>query len=571
MATSEAHRDAKKSPRNTGSSSNGNNLSPNPGVPSFYKPDNPSSNSSTIASNDQTRSDRSNYNRGISVNSSNQPTTGINSNTDDMIGKTVQFGKDSYVIRGYITCGEHQLFALECERFITGYSDLCPKCGKKHVELHKNRGFYASVNSVYNALGQQQLEKERLQGRKKIEQLVSITDNLPPLDRPVLGENKGIEGDSNSCYMDATIFCMFAYCNVFDSLLHMETDKNSIEKLQQLLRDNIVHVLRSNIGFVERDALYNLRAQLSEATGDPSFKEKEKDPSEFLRALEEHFHYAPLKTIPPDQSPNPNASNVTTNIMWEMFDANPQNLLSTKIASIFRNSLSEIPVKLATIPPFLILVAPRHTPSKRSYRYIIPDRQIILDNDIVQLVCVKCGKTNHGQDQPHDFFSCDECYSKESSSLTISTTDAKVLCYCRACLTKLHKDRTHEIVNHTTRKIDMNKHKLNLFAVLCIETSHYVAFVKCKQQSQRHEWLFFDSMSDRIHNEKNIPLVDRVPDFDRWIDDAEQDKYFFEDLDRVRSQARPSSQKFDENGMRQLRLFRDGAFFFYENSSVNYQ
>ncbi|CAF5058888.1 unnamed protein product, partial [Rotaria sp. Silwood1] len=282
MATSEAHRDAKKSPRNTGSSSNGNNLSPNPGVPSFYKPDNPSSNSSTIASNDQTRSDRSNYNRGISVNSSNQPTTGINSNTDDMIGKTVQFGKDPYVIRGYITCGEHQLFALECERFITGYSDLCPKCGKKHVELHKNRGFYASVNSVYNALGQQQLEKERLQGRKKIEQLVSITDNLPPLDRPVLGENKGIEGDSNSCYMDATIFCMFAYCNVFDSLLHMETDKNSIEKLQQLLRDNIVHVLRSNIGFVERDALYNLRAQLSEATGDPSFKEKEKDPSEFL-------------------------------------------------------------------------------------------------------------------------------------------------------------------------------------------------------------------------------------------------------------------------------------------------
>ncbi|CAF3906494.1 unnamed protein product, partial [Rotaria sp. Silwood1] len=180
-----------------------------------------------------------------------------------------------------------------------------------------------------------------------------------------------------------------------DSLLHMRTDKEPIEKLQQLLRENIVHVLRSNIGFVERDALYNLRAQLSEATSDPSFKEMEKDPSEFLRALEELFHYAPLKTIPPDQSPNPNASNVTTNIMWEMFDANPQNLLSTNIASIFRNSLSEIPVKLATIPPFLILVAPRHTRSQRSYRYIIPDRQIILDNDIVQLVCVKCEKTNH--------------------------------------------------------------------------------------------------------------------------------------------------------------------------------
>ncbi|CAF5151931.1 unnamed protein product, partial [Rotaria sp. Silwood1] len=108
-----------------------------------------------------------------------------------------------------------------------------------------------------------------------------------------------------------------------------------------------------------------------------------------------------------------------------MFDANPQNLLSTNIASIFRNSLSEIPVKLATIPPFLILVAPRHTRSQRSYRYIIPDRQIILDNDIVQLVCVKCEKTNHGQDQPHDFYLCNTCYWKESQSLSIATTDAK--------------------------------------------------------------------------------------------------------------------------------------------------
>ncbi|CAF4431321.1 unnamed protein product, partial [Rotaria magnacalcarata] len=84
-------------------------------------------------------------------------------------------------------------------------------------------------------------------------------------------------------------------------------------------------------------------------------------------------------------------------------------------------------------------------------------------------------------------------------------------------------------------------------------------------------WLFFDSMSDRIHNEKNIPLVDRVPDFEKWIETAGKDNYFFLDLDDLRKQARPSSQKFTENDMRRLRLFRDGAFFFYENSSVNYQ
>ncbi|CAF2483068.1 unnamed protein product [Rotaria sp. Silwood2] len=556
----------------TGSPGNENNTSGK--LPSYYyDPQNSGSNDNSMNPQyDQNRSRIDDDRRSTSTSSKSQPTTGANMNADEMLGKIVQFGKDSCTIKAYFQCGEEELFALECERPMLGYDGRCPKCGRQHVPLDKTRGFYAAVNSVYNSLGQQKLEKERLQGRKRTEKLLSITENLPPLDCPIIGENKGIEGDSNSCYMDATIFCMFAYCNVFDSLLHMPTNKNSIKKLQDLLRENIVHVLRhKKVGFVERDALFHLRAQLSEATGDPSFKEVEKDPSEFLRALEEHFQYAPLKTIPPDQPPNATASNVTTNIMWEMFDANPHNLLSTTIAGIFRNSLSEIPVKLATIPPFLILVAPRHTRSQRSYRYIIPDRQITLDNDIVQLVCLKCRKTNHGQDQLHDFYSCDECYSKESPSLTTPTTDAKVACYCRTCLMKLHEGLSHDVSNHNTRKIQINKHKLNLFAVLCIEIAHYVAFVKCKKQDQQGEWLFFDSMSDRILNEKNIPLVDRVPAFDRWVEEAEQNKYFFQDLDKLRSQARPSSQKFDENAMRQLRLFRDGAFFFYENSSVNYQ
>jgi hypothetical protein len=53
--------------------------------------------------------------------------------------------------------------------------------------------------------------------------------------------------------MDATIFCMFAYSDVFDSLLHMKTQEQSIRTLQSLLRENIVHVLRSTKGFVERE------------------------------------------------------------------------------------------------------------------------------------------------------------------------------------------------------------------------------------------------------------------------------------------------------------------------------
>lgn len=41
----------------------------------------------------------------------------------------------------------------------------------------------------------------------------------------------------------------------------------------------------------------------------------------------------------------------------------------------------------------------------------------------------------------------------------------------------------------------MTRDKLELFAVLCIETSHYVSFIKYGPNSQ--DWIFFDSMADR--------------------------------------------------------------------------
>jgi hypothetical protein len=175
-----------------------------------------------------------------------------------MLEEVVRFGKDSFTIKGYITCGKKQLFALECERPLSGYDGICPECHGQHLILAKLRGFYVSVDSVYEALEQQKLEKKRLEGRKTIDKLNKIKENLPPLNHEIIGINKGIEGDSNSCYMDATIFCMFAYSAVFDSLLHMDVhDKEPIEKLQKLLRQNIVNVLRSEMGFVERKFALN--------------------------------------------------------------------------------------------------------------------------------------------------------------------------------------------------------------------------------------------------------------------------------------------------------------------------
>lgn len=41
----------------------------------------------------------------------------------------------------------------------------------------------------------------------------------------------------------------------------------------------------------------------------------------------------------------------------------------------------------------------------------------------------------------------------------------------------------------------LTRDRLELFAVLCIETSHYVSFVK--HGPNKHDWIFFDSMADR--------------------------------------------------------------------------
>ena len=252
-----------------------------------------------------------------------------------------------------------------------------------------------------------------------------------------------------------------------------------------------------------------------------------------------------------------------------MFDQNTRKIQSITVADMFRNSLNESSLQLATVPPFLILVAPRHARSQRSYRYIVPNEQITLDRNILQLACQECGKTNGGSQPLMDFFACDQCSSAQPSA---SSTDTTIQCFCNPCLQRKHQQLDDRVsIHHQPRTIKPAQHKMSLFAVLCIETSHYVAFVKCKTQQKGERWLFFDSMSDRIDNQRNVPSVSLVPDFDQWLSEAWRNPRVFTQLDATLQDPRPTSQKFNDNEMRRLRLFRDGAFFFYENAACDYQ
>lgn len=59
---------------------------------------------------------------------------------------------------------------------------------------------------------------------------------------------------------------------------------------------------------------------------------------------------------------------------------------------------------------------------------------------------------------------------------------------------------------------------MELFAVVCIETSHYVTFVKAGS-GQDAPWCFFDSMADRRgeQNGFNIPSMLPVADLPLWL------------------------------------------------------
>lgn len=72
---------------------------------------------------------------------------------------------------------------------------------------------------------------------------------MPPkkLEEEHCGIMRGLQGHHNSCYLDATLYSMFAFSSVFDTLLHRQTkdgDLKEYEKVQTVLRDLIVNPLR---------------------------------------------------------------------------------------------------------------------------------------------------------------------------------------------------------------------------------------------------------------------------------------------------------------------------------------
>lgn len=182
---------------------------------------------------------------------SNRTTTEQSDMNAPKLGQKIRLGKESYVIKGDLICSNQHLLAIESKNEMEACKGICPLCSTGHVLLEEGRGYYALADNIDKALQTQKLDAEKARGPPSLIDLQHYTTSCSPLTEIITGRNRGIEGDSNSCYMDATIFCMFAYNNVFDTLLNKQTD-GKLARLQEILRDYVVHVLRSNEGFVQR-------------------------------------------------------------------------------------------------------------------------------------------------------------------------------------------------------------------------------------------------------------------------------------------------------------------------------
>lgn len=364
--------------------------------------------------------------------------------------------------------------------------------------------------------------------------VVSGSERNPNLAmRNMLGKSRGIQGHNNSCYLDATLFSMFATTTLFDSLLYRPANGDDIpeyEEIQRILRENIVRPLRSEY-IVNADQVMMFRTMLERSSSVQGLTDEEKDPEEFLSLLLGQI----LKA-----KPYLKLSSGLESLFYQLIVDKDENMVLPTVQDLLEQSFMDSTVRLREIPPCLLLQMPRFGRQYKMYSRIMPSLQLDV-TDILEGVPRACG--HRGKD-------CDNiarCECRECFSDRPGRNNAKLssVTYCNSCFKAKHFGKSHStgIEGHDKTKTILDKipqdalfrysNKLSgkkdrgiprvymdLFAVLCIETSHYVCFVKCGQD-QDAPWCFFDSMADRRgeQNGYNIPEVLLFDEFQFWTSD----------------------------------------------------
>ncbi|XP_060934365.1 ubiquitin carboxyl-terminal hydrolase CYLD isoform X2 [Limanda limanda] len=339
-------------------------------------------------------------------------------------------------------------------------------------------------------------------------------ETVPPISTEqvkeiLIGQMKGIQGHCNSCYMDAALFSLFSCSSVLDSMLFKSTAPEDAPIQKTLLRD-IVNPLRSK-GFVEGKHIMKLRQQLQKHGYSRSFTTDEKDPEEFLMVIMHHIlSLEPLLKLSA-------GGEVQESYCYQIFLDQNHSLVLPTVQQLLEHSFHGAGLKLAEVPSCLILQMPRFGKKFKMFDKIIPSLELDITDLLSEgsLQCMLCGTVAEVQ--------CTDCFKDP----VFSQTGFKV--FCRTCSSQVHCHPQRQ--SHQPSALDvpegflgrlppqtLTRDKLELFAVLCIETSHYVSFIKHGPSSE--DWIFFDSMADREGETDgfNIPEVRSCPEVGTYLE-----------------------------------------------------
>uniref|UniRef100_A0A8C7EB13 Ubiquitin carboxyl-terminal hydrolase CYLD n=1 Tax=Nothoprocta perdicaria TaxID=30464 RepID=A0A8C7EB13_NOTPE len=338
-----------------------------------------------------------------------------------------------------------------------------------------------------------------------------VEENTPPkMEKEgletMIGKKKGIQGHYNSCYLDSTLFCLFSFSSVLDTVLLRPKEKNDVEyysETQELLRTEIVNPLRI-YGYVCATKIMKLRKILEKVEAASGFTSEEKDPEEFLNIL---FHH--ILRVEPLLKIRSAGQKVQDCYFYQIFMDKNEKVGVPTIQQLLEWSFINSNLKFAEAPSCLIIQMPRFGKDFKMFNKIFPSLELNI-TDLLEDTprqCRICGGLA--------MYECRECYEDTDISA------GKIKQFCKTSHGAYHKfnplSLPKDLPDWDWRHGCIPHQKMELFAVLCIETSHYVAFVKYGRDDSA--WLFFDSMADRDggQNGFNIPQVTPCPEVGEYL------------------------------------------------------
>ncbi|XP_053843298.1 ubiquitin carboxyl-terminal hydrolase CYLD isoform X2 [Vidua macroura] len=346
-----------------------------------------------------------------------------------------------------------------------------------------------------------------------------VEENTPPkMEKEgletMIGKKKGIQGHYNSCYLDSTLFCLFSFSSVLDTVLLRPKEMNDVEyysETQELLRTEIVNPLRI-YGYVCATKIMKLRKILEKVEAASGFTSEEKDPEEFLNIL---FHH--ILRVEPLLKIRSAGQKVQDCYFYQIFMDKNEKVGVPTIQQLLEWSFINSNLKFAEAPSCLIIQMPRFGKDFKMFNKIFPSLELNI-TDLLEDTPRQC-RICRGL----AMYECRECYEDTDISA------GKIKQFCKTCNTQVHlhpKRQSHkfnplslpkDLPDWDWRHGCIPSQTMELFAVLCIETSHYVAFVKYGRDDSA--WLFFDSMADRDggQNGFNIPQVTPCPEVGEYL------------------------------------------------------